>query len=152
MAQQPDLFDDVTDPDALQAGVSAADQTAVDNSRDWASRSIAVSNQGANTAANGLSQVLQNPNIGDPRVVQARKISDAMKTILQDSNQNAPADEDPLDKNLRVSQAIAQRMLGVSPSIALQALAKSQQLQEAKAQQSLLTAQGQEAQQKVEQG
>jgi hypothetical protein len=138
---QSDLFDDIPDPDQTEADVSANLQNQVIGSKDWMSRGLAVANQGFNQAANGLSQMTGNPNIGDPRVVQARHISDAMKNIVAGVNATAPEDEDPLDKNIRVSEAISKQMMNISPAIAMQALAKSAQLQQAKQQQDLLTTQ-----------
>jgi hypothetical protein len=141
MAQQePDPFD-IQDPNDVEAGVSANLQNQVIGSKDWMSRGLAVANQGFNTAANGLSQATGNPDIGDPRVVQARHISDAMKNVVAGVNATSPEDEDPLDKNIRVSEAISKQMMNISPAIALQALQKTAQLQQAKTQQDLLQTQ-----------
>lgn len=139
MAQQTDMYDDTPDPQDVQNAVSAQDQSTVANARDWQSRSIAGAQQGFNTAANGLSALTGNPNIGNPQVVQARKISLAMKGILTDVNNSAPDDEDPLDKNLRVAQEVSKRMIDISPQLAMKALQQTQKIQEAKAQQANLT-------------
>lgn len=132
--------DDIQDPQDVQNAVTAQDQTAVQNAHDWQSRSMAVGAQGINVAANGLNQATGNPDVGDPRVVQARRISSAMKAILNDAQSDAPEGEDPLSKNLRVAELVSKRMMDISPAIALQATAHAAQLQQAKEQQAGLQA------------
>lgn len=139
MAQEQDMYDDTPDPQDVENSVGVQNQNAVAGAKDWQARSMAVANQGFNQAANGLSSLTGNPNIGDPRVVQARKISLAMKGILTDVNSSAPENEDPMDKNLRVAQEISKRMIDISPQLAMKALQQTQKIQEAKNQQANLT-------------
>lgn len=144
------IFDDVQDPQDVQNAVSNQDEQAVQNARSWESRSLAVANQGFNSAANGLNQATGNPNIGDPRVVQARKISDAMRSILTDVTDSAPPDEDPVDRNLRIAQQVSARMADISPQLALKANLQAVTMQEAKNQQARITAQTQQEQVKTD--
>lgn len=135
------VFNDTPDPQDVQNAVTAQDQQAVQKAPDWQGRSMAVANQGFNAAATGLSQATGNPNIGDPRVVQARRVASVMQNIVNDANTNLPDGTDPLDKNLYVAQQVAQKMWDVSPQLAGKAMLQAQQLQEAKSQQAKLTAQ-----------
>src|SRR6266404_3274570 len=149
MAQeQNSLFDEIPDPTDTENAVASQDQMAVQKANDWQSRSMAVGAQGINQAANSLSQATGNPNVGDPRVVQARRISSVMQDIVNGANK-LPTDTDPIDKNLYVAQQVSQRMWDVSPSLAGKAMLQAQQLQEAKSQQSKLAAQTTEAQVKT---
>lgn len=140
-AQQDNLFDDIQSPADVQSAVDVQNQQAVQGAgRDWEGRSIALGNQGNTIAANGLSQLTGNPNVGDPRVVQARHVASVMQDIMNGANK-LPDDTDPIDKNMYVAQQVSQRMWDVSPALAAKALMQTQQLQEAKSQQAKLAAQ-----------
>lgn len=129
------------DPNAMQAQVSAQDNANVAQAPNAFRQGAALQQAGGNQFAQGISQLTGNPNIGDPRVVQQRQISDAMKSILTSVNAASPDNENPLDKNIRLSEAISKQMMNISPAIAMKALQQSAQFQEAKNQQSLLTTQ-----------
>lgn len=138
--QQMDDGYDVNDPENVAAAGQFNDQQNVQNARTPMQMDMAVGNQGFNQAANQLGQATGNPNVGTPQVVQARRISDAMKSILTDVNAEVGDDADPLDKSLKIAQEVSKRMAGISPQLALQGLQQTVKLQEAKNQQSQLTA------------
>jgi hypothetical protein len=140
MAQQQAQDDgyDVVDPENVAAYGQNQDQQAVQNARSPMQMGMAVGNAGFNQAANQLGQATGNPNVGTPQVVQARKISSAMKSILTDVNADLGEDADPLEKNLKIAQEVSKRMAGISPQLALQGLQQTVKLQEAKNQQAFL--------------
>lgn len=148
MAQQETLFDDAPDPETVQADITQQDQQAVQRAPDWASRGMAVGNAGFNQAGNALSQVTGNPDVGDPRLVQARRVSGVMKEIIAGA-QKLPEDTDPMDKNLYVANQVAQKMWDVSPQLAGKAMLQAQQIQVAKTEQARLTAQTEQEQAKT---
>lgn len=141
MAQAQDMYDDVQDPQDVAALQTQQDQQAVQGARTPIQMDLAVGNQGFNQAANQLGQATGNPSVGTPQVVQARKISDAMKAILTDVNSEVGDDADPIDKSLKIAQEVSKRMANISPQMALQGLQQTVKLQEAKNQQALLGAQ-----------
>lgn len=143
MAQQQqddDYADLIQDPGNVQAGVTDAYTAAQTNARNSFQLGNAVAAQGGNLIGQGFSQMLGNPNIGDPKVVQARHIQGAMSQILQEANEDAPPDEAPLDKQQRIATMVAARMSGISPQIALKANMQAVAMQEAKNQQAFVTA------------
>lgn len=143
MAQQQqddDYADLIQDPGNVQAGITDAYTAAQTNARNSFQLGNAVAAQGGNLIGQGFSQMLGNPDIGDPKVVQARHIQGAMTQILQEANNDAPEDESPMDKQQRVATMVAARMSGISPQIALKANMQAVAIQEAKNQQGLITA------------
>lgn len=141
-AQQSDYIDDLQDPNELQAQIDAQNNNAVTNAPNAFQQNNALQHAGGSQIGQGMSRLLDDPNIGDPRVVQAKKISSAMQQIIQQSSDGADPDEDPMSKQLRLSQAVAAGMAGISPAIALKANMQAVALQEAQNQQRLLTQQG----------
>lgn len=139
--QQSDFIDDLQDPDELQANIAAADDNAVAQAPNQFQQNNALMRAGGNQIGQAVGNLTGDPNVGDPRVVQARKISMAMRQIIQDSSADAPADEDPLAKQQRLASAVASGMANISPQIALKANMQAVALQQASAQQSLLTEQ-----------
>lgn len=139
MAQPTSLYDDTPDPQDVENSINMQNQQAVQKAPDWQARSMAVANQGITQGANQLGDATGNPNVGDPRLVQAKRISSVMQQIMGDASK-LPEDTDPLDKNLYVANQVAQRMWEISPQIAGKAMEQQTQLQEAKAQQAKLAA------------
>jgi len=75
---------------------------------------------------------------GGPQMNQAKAIQARLQQILQGVNQNSDPDEDPINKQLRTANAIANGMVDLSPKMALAALDQTVKLSQAKTQQSLL--------------
>lgn len=145
-----DYADDVADPGLVQANITAADQSAITGASSFSQRNAAVQQAGGNLIGQGFSSVLNDPSIGDPRVVQARRIQTAMGNILQQANAGADPNEAPLDKQERIASAVAAGMAGISPQIALKANMQAVALQEAKTQQALISANTRKANQVTE--
>lgn len=144
MAQQQqndDYADDIINPDELQANITAQDDANVAKAPNQFQQNNALMQAGGNQFGQGLAGMTGNQNIGDPRVVQARQVSAAMQQIIQNSNENSPSDESPIDKQQRLAQAVAAGMANISPQIALKANMQAVAMQQAKQQQALLQAQ-----------
>jgi hypothetical protein len=145
MAQQNvDLADEAPDADEMQAQVTAQNQANVGKATNAFELGNAVTAQGGNQIAQGFQQLTGDMNVGDPRVVQARKIQTAMKQIIMSANAESDPDEDPIQKQMRTAAAIAQGMAGISPQIALKAQDKLTQLQQAQEQQRYVTAEAEQ--------
>lgn len=139
-AQQDDYADDVQDPNAVQAGITADDQSAIVHAGNFSQRNAAVQQAGGNLIGQGFSQMTGDQSVGDPRVVQARKIQSAMSNIIQQANAGADPNESPIDRQERIAIAVAAGMAGISPQIAIKANMQAVALQEARTQQNYLTA------------
>jgi hypothetical protein len=94
---------------------------------------------------------LQNFNAGGPQMQEAQIVQSRMREILQQTNADAPEDEDPLTKQMRIAQAMATGLAQVSPSAAMKAQDQVVRLAQAKQQQALLTTKQQEEQQTLQQ-
>lgn len=138
--QAEDYANDVPDPGLVQANITAADQSAITTAGNFAQRNAAVQQAGGNLIGQGFASITGDQSVGDPRVVQARRIQTAMSNIISQANAGASPDEAPLDKQERIATAVAAGMAGISPQIALKANMQAVALQEAKQQQALLKA------------
>jgi hypothetical protein len=76
----------------------------------------------------------------DPGIAQQAQLQQRLKDILAESNASAPADEDPLDAQLRTANAVGKGMLTVNPQVGMQALQMAAKAQQAKGQQAKLQA------------
>lgn len=135
-----DYADDVPDPGLVQANVTAADQSAITSANGFAQRNAAVQQAGGNLIGQGFASITGDDSVGDPRVVQAKRIQTAMSNIISQANAGASPDEAPLDRQERIASAVAAGMAGISPQIALKANMQAVALQEARNQQSLISA------------
>lgn len=142
MAQQQanDYADDVVDPNELEANIQDGEQQNIARAQNSSQRMAAVTQASANQLGVAFSQVTGDQSVGDPKVVQARRIQSAMQQILQSSNQGADPNETALDRQERISTAVSAGMANVSPQIAMKAAQQGVAIQEAKQQQELLQA------------
>src|SRR6185437_2030465 len=124
-----DLGQLVPDPTAISGAVQSQWQQALARAPDWATRIQIMGQMGGQLLAGG-----------DPRVREAAQQREAMQNILQQVNQAAPDNEDPLDYQQRLSTAVLRGMSTVNPQIALAASQNLVKIQEARQQRSLLQA------------
>ena len=81
-----------------------------------------------------------NAMAGNPAIQHAKKVQDTFKNILSGSEDNAPEDESPLDKGMRISNALARGMASIDPNIAMRANQQYIKYSQAKSQQALIDA------------
>lgn len=115
------------DPDQLQQAASTQ-QAQMYEKGDTTARQFQM-------ITNGIQGAFGNPVVNKARAVQER-----FKAILSQTNEDSPADEDPLDKQVRLAHAISIGMVDLSPQMATQAMGQLAQLQQAKLQRAHLTA------------
>ena len=141
MASTPEVdFDgNVTDPDQMEAQVEQSNQNAVLNSRNPITMGMAVAAQGAELAGKNLAQFTGNMDVGNPQVVQSRKIAAAMQAISASVDDNLPEDATPIERSQAIAQQVARKMWSVNPAMAMQANTQAVALQQAQTQQALLT-------------
>lgn len=125
-----DLGQLMPDPTAVQGAV--ADQ--------WQARLAQAGNNPI--ARNQILQQMYGQALsgGDPRVQEAVQQRQTMQDIMQQVNEAAPDNEDPLDYQQRLSTAMLKGMSTVNPRIAIAAAQNLVRIQEARQQRSLLSA------------
>lgn len=138
--QEDDLSQDLVDPTQAQADLTAQQQAAVTSAPDAFRQNNATAASGLGQFAAGLRNLTGNQTVGDPRIVQALAVQQKFKDILADSNASAPSSESPMDKQLRQAQALSIGMADINPQLSLKANSQAIAIQQAKLQQSRLSA------------
>lgn len=127
--QLSDAFDfDMPDPNEIQAGEDTQFQK--DSLHPQGAQ------QGTAISQRGFTQMAG----GSPEVQNARRMQDLFGQILTNVNATAPDNEDPYDKQARIARAVSTQFASVNPKIAMSANDALIKLQQAKTQQSYLSA------------
>lgn len=98
-----------------------------------------------------ISRGVQIASGGGPQMAKAQNVQQRLQAILQDVNQGADPNEDPLTKQMRLAKAMSVGMIDVAPQIALQANQQAQRIAQAQQQQKLLSMKQQEEQTNLDQ-